>query len=128
MKKNIIIVDDEKIIRETLGDFFEDSGWNVSTFSSGEEALLFLEKNSVEYAIVDGRLSGMKGTEFIRKACRLKSGIKYVIYTGASDITIEDDLRKSGVTEKNIVMKPAMGFSVLLNALEMTNEDEKEGE
>lgn len=121
MSTKLLIIDDEKSIRQTISDYFEDCGWSVKTFSSGEEALGFLTEESAEYLIVDGRLPGMSGTDFIRKSNSIRSGMKYIIYTGSFDFPIDDDLRASGISEKNIVMKPAMGFSVLQKALEQIN-------
>lgn len=121
MNIKLMVIDDEKNIRDTIRDYFEDCGWNVATFSSGEDALEFLQKETTEYIIVDGRLPGMTGTDFIRKASRVRSGIKYLIYTGSYDFQISDDLQASGITEKNIIMKPVMDFTDLRNALEQIN-------
>lgn len=121
MNTKLMVIDDEKNIRDTIRDYFEDSGWDVATFSSGEDALEFLQNETTEYIIVDGRLPGMTGTDFIKKASLLRSGIKYVIYTGSCDFQISDDLRASGITEKNIVMKPVMDFTDLHYALERIN-------
>ncbi len=122
MSIKLIVIDDEKGIRQTISDYFEDCGWSVRTFSSGEDALKFLTNESTKYLIVDGRLPGMSGTDFIRKSNSIRTGMKYLFYTGSVDFLIEDDLRESGITEKNIVMKPAMGFTVLRDALEQINE------
>jgi DNA-binding NtrC family response regulator len=121
MNIKLMVIDDEKSIRDTIRDYFEDSGWNVATFSSGEDALEFLQNETAEYIIVDGRLPGMTGTDFIRKASQVRSGIKYLIYTGSCDFQIADDLRASGITERNIVMKPVIDFTDLHNALEQIN-------
>lgn len=121
MNIRLMVIDDEKSIRETIRDYFEDSGWNVAIFSNGEDALEFLEKETTEYIIVDGRLPGMTGADFIRKASLVRAGIKYIIYTGSCDFQISDDLRASGITEKNIIIKPVMDFTDLLNALEQIN-------
>jgi len=118
-----MIVDDEEFICETIKDYFEDRGWSVITFICGEAALNFLENNSSEYIIVDGRLPDMPGTGFIIKASNLKPGIKYIIYTGSFDFAIDDDLRNAGISEKNIVIKPVMSFSKLQSALEQLNAD-----
>lgn len=121
MSIKLMVIDDEKNIRETIRDYFEDSGWDVAIFSSGEDALEFLQKETTEYIIVDGRLPGMTGSDFIRKASLVRTGIKYIIYTGSCDFQIADDLRASGITEKNIIMKPVMDFTDLRNALEQIN-------
>jgi DNA-binding NtrC family response regulator len=118
-----MIVDDEEFICETIKDYFEDIGWSVMTFFCGRDALNFLEDNNPEYIIVDGRLPDMPGTAFIIEACSLKSGIKYIIYTGSFDFTVDDDLRNAGISEKNIVIKPVMSLSKLQSALEQLNGD-----
>ncbi len=127
MNVKLIVIDDEKNIRDTIKDYFEDNDWSVITFSSGEDALEFLEKDTAEYIIVDGRLPGMTGADFIRKANLLRSGINYIIYTGSCDFQIGDDLRGYGITEKNIVMKPVMDFTDLLDALENINKQTGSG-
>ena len=121
MSIKLLIIDDEQNIRETLRDYFEDIGWDVKLFACGEDALEHIAEESPEYIIVDGRLPGMTGIDFIRKATSIRSGIKYVIYTGLFDFSIGDDLRAIGITEKSIVMKPAIGFSALYNALDPLN-------
>jgi len=121
MSIKLMVIDDEKNIRETIRDYFEDSGWKVAIFSSGEDALEFLQNETTEYIIVDGRLPGMTGADFIRKASLVRTGIKYIIYTGSCDFQITDDLRASGITEKNILMKPVMDFTDLCDALEQIN-------
>jgi two-component system, OmpR family, response regulator len=118
MNTKLIVIDDEKNIRETIRDYFEDAGWSVEAFCSGEDALQYLENGSSEYIIVDGRLPGMTGTEFILRANSVKTGIKYIIYTGSSDFEINDDLHAIGISKKNIVIKPAMSFRSLRTALE----------
>jgi len=118
MDIKLMIVDDEEFIRETIKDYFEDNGWSVEVFNCGEDALDFLRHNNSEFIIVDGRLPDMTGTGFIMEAFSLKTGIKFIIYTGSLDFTIDEDLLNAGISEKNIVIKPAMSFSKLQNALE----------
>ncbi len=118
MSTKLVVVEDEKNIRQTICDYFEDCGWITSGFPSGEEAFEFLKTEGVDYIIVDGRLPGMSGSDFIVKSHSLHPGMKYIIHTGSYDFEINDELRAAGITEKNIVMKPLIGFSILHNALE----------
>lgn len=114
----LIVIDDEQFIRQTIRDYFEDEGWSVLTFSTGEEALEYLKSDTAEYIIVDGRLPGMSGSDFIRKSISLNRKTKYLIYTGSFDFQIEDDLRAYGISEKNVLNKPVMDFIDLRHTLE----------
>ena len=45
-KATVLVVDDEESILETLGSILKDEGYEVSTASSGEEALTYFGKLS----------------------------------------------------------------------------------
>lgn len=116
MPKKLVIIDDEEDIRIPMQDYFEDCGWNVTSFSSAEEALDYLKAESADCVIVDMRLPGMTGLEFIDRASAIREGLRFVIYTGSVDFNITENLRSKGITEDCIVHKPAENLSELLHA------------
>jgi len=66
-KLNIMIVDDEMIVRESLFHWFQKSGHFVETASSGTEALDRLETYPFELLFVDIKMPGMDGIELLEK-------------------------------------------------------------
>jgi len=66
-KMNIMIVDDEKIVRESLFHWFTKLGHMVEKASSGFEALERLERNSFDLLFVDIRMPEMNGIELLEK-------------------------------------------------------------
>jgi CheY-like chemotaxis protein len=64
----VLIVDDEEMIRDSLADYLEDDGFQVWTASSGEEGLRVLSRERMECCVVDMRLPGMNGDEFVVKS------------------------------------------------------------
>ena len=66
-KMNIMIVDDEMIVRESLFHWFQKSGHFVQTASSGIEALDKLETYPFELLFVDIKMPGMDGIELLEK-------------------------------------------------------------
>ncbi len=66
-KLNIMIVDDEMIVRESLFHWFQKSGHFVETASSGPEALDKLETYPFELLFVDIKMPGMDGIELLEK-------------------------------------------------------------
>jgi DNA-binding NtrC family response regulator len=66
-KMNIMIVDDEKIVRESLFQWFKKIGHTVEKASSGFEALEKLEKNPFDVLFVDIKMPEMNGIELLEK-------------------------------------------------------------
>ena len=61
----LMIVDDDRDIRETLREILEDEGYSVSTAGNGREALQFLRYGVVpELILLDLMMPVMSGWEF----------------------------------------------------------------
>ncbi|MCL4873688.1 response regulator [bacterium] len=82
--KKVLIVDDEKSIRETLEDIFTREGFRVETARDGREALDILDKEKVALVVTDLKMPGYGGTDLydniLKKHAYLKD--KVIILTG----------------------------------------------
>ena len=115
--KTVLILDDDDAVRDSLMAFFEDRGWRVLPAASGEEALKIMESETPDGALVDIRLPGMDGNEFIRRARRRCSCLAYVIITGSPEYQLpEDVLAMSRVSEK-VFAKPVIKLDRIETAL-----------
>jgi two-component system, NtrC family, nitrogen regulation response regulator NtrX len=65
---NILVVDDERGIREQLEGILRDEGFSVTTVGSGEEALALLSRELFDLVLLDILLPGMDGIEVLRQA------------------------------------------------------------
>ena len=63
----ILIVDDEKIVRESLFHWFEEEGYIVDTAESGEAALKKFDKGKFDLFLLDMKMPGMSGLELLKK-------------------------------------------------------------
>lgn len=105
-----MIVDDEAFIRQSFADWFEDRQWRTLEAVSGEQALEILETESPDGAIVDIRMGGMTGDEFIRRARRIKPEMVFVICTGSPEFSIPEDLLASPHVYEKVIKKPIPSF------------------
>jgi len=64
-KISIMIVDDEKIVRESLYFWFENAGYRVEMAASGFQALQKLEADPFDIMFVDIKMPGMDGIELL---------------------------------------------------------------
>jgi len=88
MKKRakILVVDDEAIIRESLGDWLSDAGYQVFTAEDGPQALEILEKERLGIVIADLVMPGMDGIELMKRAKEILPTIGVIIITAYGSI------------------------------------------
>ena len=96
MKFTILIIDDEKNIREGLAANFELEEYNVKTAASGEEGLKLIERGDIDLVITDLRMNGISGEEVLRKVTAETPGIPVIILTGHGSIDSAVDARRHG--------------------------------
>lgn len=67
MTKNILVVDDDKILRESLANGLRKAEFNVVTAESAEFATNILSKISVDAIVLDRMMDGMDGLSFLKQ-------------------------------------------------------------
>ena len=72
MKKIIMVVDDEKMVRKTLETVFRGDGFEVRTASSGSEAIEILKKEDIRVLFSDLKMPDMSGVELCREVKKMK--------------------------------------------------------
>jgi DNA-binding NtrC family response regulator len=102
----IMILDDDEAIRESFGDYFEDQGFQVQLMNSAEAALASLHGRLFDVVIVDIRLGGMPGDEFIRRAHAGCDRCGFIICTGSPAYHLPDSLKHLERVSSTIFQKP----------------------
>ena len=86
MKSTILVIDDEKNIREGLAADFEMDGYSVKVAANGQEGLDFLAKGDIDLVITDLRMPGISGEEVLRRVTTEMPGIPVIVLTGHGSI------------------------------------------
>lgn len=103
----ILILDDEERIRQLLVDFLEDfDEFALRTSASAEEALEELAREGAELCIVDMRLPGMDGKDFILKARERGLCGRFLLHTGSVDFSLGRELLVGGLEKDDVFYKP----------------------
>jgi DNA-binding NtrC family response regulator len=79
--KNILIVEDEKNVRESLRTWLVELGCQVEVTADGEEALKRISEKEFDLVILDLRLPGKDGLQVLREARLKKPKLKGIIIT-----------------------------------------------
>ena len=82
-KLNILIIDDEASICESLQDVLEDEGYNVVTASSGEMGIRTLASEPIDLVFLDILMpGGFDGLETLRRIKQISPDVEIIMITG----------------------------------------------
>ncbi|HDN95412.1 MAG TPA: sigma-54-dependent Fis family transcriptional regulator [Nitrospirae bacterium] len=121
-KANILIIDDEKNIIETLSSILDDEGYNVVTASSGENGLKMFSKHNPDIILLDIWMPDMDGLETLKQIRTKDKEISIIMISGHSNIDTAVQAIKLGAYD--FLEKPLSLDKVLIiikRALEKQN-------
>lgn len=124
--RTILIVDDDAHIRELLRFYLEREGYVTISAKDGEEALQFLEKETIHLAIVDIMMPRMDGYALC-KEIREYYDIPVMMLTAKGEIV--DKAKAYDLGTDDYVVKPfepkevLFRMRALLRRFQMTNEE-----
>lgn len=78
---NILVIDDDKDICESLKKILALDGYNVKTISRAKNALRELKKNRYHLIILDLKIPEVKGEDLLKEIRKLDSDISVIILT-----------------------------------------------
>jgi DNA-binding response OmpR family regulator len=83
---HLLLVDDEANIRLTLGTMLQRAGYEVSTASSGAEALALLEQRTFDLMLVDLKMPGMDGMQVVAASRNIQPDLTVIVLTGQGSL------------------------------------------
>ncbi|HET6842006.1 MAG TPA: sigma-54 dependent transcriptional regulator [Candidatus Angelobacter sp.] len=116
---NILVVDDERDIRESLRGILEEEGYHVLLAESGEECLEQLRKKNCELVLLDIWLKGIDGLETLERVRQMENAPEVIMISGHG--TIETAVRATKLGAFDFLEKPLSLDKTLIlikNALE----------
>jgi two-component system, NtrC family, nitrogen regulation response regulator NtrX len=119
MPASLLIVDDERGIRESLGALLREEGYAVETAGTGEECLKRLADRPVDLIILDVWLPHMDGLETLEKISALENPPMVVMVSGHA--SIETAVRATKLGAFDFLEKPLTAEKTVLvvkNALD----------
>ncbi|KPJ78325.1 MAG: diguanylate cyclase [Deltaproteobacteria bacterium SG8_13] len=118
---NILIVDDEIGVRDSMHEFIEMAGFRSTIASSAEEAIDLLKNNNIQVVITDIMLPGMGGLE-LTKLIKRKFNTDVIVMTGYSgDYSYEEAINMGA---SDFVIKPVRLEELLLRLKRVLKERE----
>ncbi len=118
----ILIVDDERDLRETSAELLRLEGYEVVTAADGDEAVMKSGANNFDLALVDLVLPGqMNGLEIISKLRTRSPQTHIIAFTGFSGQNFSQKAIKAGANE--FVTKPGLAKNLVTNINKFFNKE-----
>lgn len=99
MKKNILLVEDETILREMLDESLTGKGYEVTAVGSVASALNKLDANDFDAIVTDIKLPEVTGIEFLHSLQEKTPETPVIIMTGYPSMGIAMEALKNGASD-----------------------------
>ncbi|MDI6736280.1 MAG: sigma 54-interacting transcriptional regulator [bacterium] len=119
MQSKVLVVDDERGIRESLAMILEDDGYIVVSARDGEEALQKIKELKIDLVILDVWLPKIKGTELLKELLAIKENLPVIMISGHGDIETAGESLKNGAID--FIEKPLIKAKILVTVRNALN-------
>jgi DNA-binding NtrC family response regulator len=86
MTKRILIVDDDPVTLQVLGQLLTLEGFTVETFTNAEDALVHLSRDETDVLLTDFVLPAMSGLELVTEAKRIVPQLHCLVMSGHAKV------------------------------------------
>jgi DNA-binding NtrC family response regulator len=93
---NIMVVDDEEIVRDSLSSWLEEDGYNVEAVESGKKALERLPAKTWDLMLVDLKMPGMDGIQLMEEVRKTHPDVLVIIMTAYATVDTAVKAMKTG--------------------------------
>ncbi|MBM3125760.1 MAG: response regulator transcription factor [Chloroflexi bacterium] len=110
-KNTILIVDDEPVARQSLGDILKLENYNVASAPNGQAAVEYVRTHPVDLMIVDLRMPGMDGLEVVQVVNQLSPDTEVVLLTAFG--STESAIQALRLRIHDYLLKPASPAQII---------------
>jgi DNA-binding NtrC family response regulator len=101
---HVLVIDDEKHIRDAVADVLDMKKGCIASVGNAEDAMLLIEQDSYDLILLDLRLPGMSGIEFLKHVKKRCSETDVIVITGYATLDIAVEAMREGACD--FVPKP----------------------
>ena len=110
---NVLLVDDERSIRLTMGEFLKRAGYSVLAAADYDSAAM-LKADDLDVAVIDINLPGKNGIQLLQKIRNAEIYVPVIMITGEPNLSVLPEIVRAGAYD--FIAKP-ITKDVLLNVV-----------
>ena len=92
---NLLVVDDERTVREACREVASSLGYRTTAAESGEQALRMIDGQNVDVVLLDLKLHGFAGLEVLRGLKAHRPEMEVIVVTGSGRTIFEGAVHRS---------------------------------
>ena len=100
----ILIIDDERAIRNTLREILEYEEYEVEDTDNGVDGIALIEKNDYDLVLCDIKMNRMDGMEVLSEVLAIKPDIPFIMISGHGTVETAVEASKKGAFD--FISKP----------------------
>lgn len=104
MKGNLLLIDDEAELSESMKELFVDEAQEIFIANNGQEALKILESQQINCVVSDIKMPVMDGLKFMKIARERGHSQPIIFFTGHGTEQLKREVREMGAAD--LLMKP----------------------
>ncbi len=112
MSAKVLIVDDEKVIRDSMEVLLKDEGYKAETAPDGEEALGKIKEENYDIIITDIKMPKIDGIELMQQAKNISPDSFFIIMTAYASVNTAIEALRQGAYD--YLIKPVEFDDVIL--------------
>ncbi len=117
---HILVVDDEPLVRESLGEMLSLDGYSICTASSGKAACEILKNTKIDILVTDIKMPEMDGTELLRFAKKTHPEVSTIVMTSYGSIESAVEAMKNGAYD--YITKPIVDSEIKITIERLFNQ------
>ena len=94
---NILLIDDDEWIRDSMRIFFETEGCRLTSLETAEEALEIIHRQDFDLVICDYKLPGLSGLTFLKEFLQVQVHALTMLITAYKTDDLVSEAKKIGV-------------------------------
>lgn len=115
-RTNILIIEDDPVVRQSMADYLEDLEYRILTAEDGRAGLGLFDRESVDLALVDLRMPEMDGLAVLAQVTKASPETPLIVVSGTGAIADAIEALHHGAWD--YILKPIEDLSVLAHAIE----------
>jgi two-component system response regulator ChvI len=113
----LVLVDDDDLFRESLGDNLADAGFTVTAFPGGEPAIAHLgAEKGCDIVLLDWKMPEMNGIEVLRRLRQVGNEVPVIFLTVLTDQIYEEAALQGGAVD---FIEKSRSFAILLKRIHL---------
>lgn len=96
---HILVVDDQRGVRQLLETLFNEEGFKISTAGNGLEAIRIVEKEILDLILMDVKMPVMGGSEALANIKKIRPELPVLMMTAYADEEKQKELLRLGAVD-----------------------------